>query len=126
MALDDIPNEIHQFIARYLKSVGQLELILFLFDGREKAWSVDDLIREMRTNQSLVEQQLRDLEGPTVQISGEPVRYQFNIGDSYLLELVRKLAEQYRSRRHAIISEIYSQPLATIQSFADAFKIKKD
>jgi hypothetical protein len=126
MVQDDIPKEIREFIARFLRSVGHLELFLFLFDGREKEWSVADLVREMRTNSSLVEQQVKDLNGPIKSYGADVPRFRFDIGDESLLETARKISELYRSRRHAMISEIYTQPTATIQSFADAFKFKKD
>jgi hypothetical protein len=127
MASEEIPTDIRVFIARYLRSVGHLELMLFLFDGRDREWTAIDLAKEMRTNESLVEQQVSALNGPIKKTKIiKPEAFRFEAADKSLLELVAKLSSLYRSHRHAIISEVYSQPLATIQSFADAFKIKKD
>ncbi|MES2854760.1 MAG: hypothetical protein V4692_02800 [Bdellovibrionota bacterium] len=124
MAVDEIPADVRAFISRFIRSVGHLELLLFIFDARERTWSVDDLVREMRTNASLVEQQLKDLSGPIRKVDSQG--FQFDIKSPETMEIVRRVSEHYRTRRHAMISEVYAQPLATIQSFADAFKIKKD
>lgn len=126
MSEDAIPNDVRDLLARYVRSVGHLELLLFLFDGRERRWTIDQLSLEMRTNDTMVKQQLRDLDGPIRKQQEGPPAYQFFYEDLSLMETVRRASELYRSRRHAMINQIYSQPLDTIRSFADAFKFKKD
>jgi hypothetical protein len=42
-----------------------------------------------------------------------------------LEEKTRKLAACFRERRTAVITFIFSRPAEAVQSFADAFKIKK-
>ncbi|HTU80889.1 MAG TPA: hypothetical protein VMF61_02105 [Candidatus Acidoferrales bacterium] len=41
-------------------------------------------------------------------------------------ELVRRLAELYADRRTAVIERIFSEPRDPLQSFADAFRLRKE
>jgi len=126
MAEDAIPKDVRNFLATHIPSVSHLELLLFLFDGRERAWSTEELIRELRSNDQHARQQLSDLSKVIESNSDGKNNYKFDSKNPKTLETVRKIAELYRSRRHAVIHEIYAKPIATIQSFADAFKLKKE
>lgn len=126
MSDDQIPNPIRAFIARYIRTVGHLEILLFVSEGAERAWTVDELSRHMRTNNSLVQQQLRDLQGLVTLSTSNPATYQFSATDPKIKENIEFIRELYRSRQQAMIHAIYDRPLDTIRSFADAFKIKKD
>lgn len=125
MRTEKIPDDIRQFIEKYVRSVGHLELLLFMFDGRERSWSAAELRGEMRTNDNLVAEQIRDLMG-IIQVSEDEIdKFNFII-DEANLKLVRRISELYRTRRHAVIDTIYNRQLSTMQSFADAFKIGRD
>ena len=125
MPTDYITPEILRFIDKYVRTVSHLELLLFMFDGRERSWSPVELRGEMRTNDSLVSEQLKDLLGVIAVTHEEMAKFQFVIENDNL-EIVRQISELYRTRRHAVIDSIYNRPLNAIQGFAEAFKIGKD
>jgi hypothetical protein len=124
MSLEKISPDIFQFLDKYVRSVGHLELLLFMFDGRERSWSASELRGEMRTNDNLVSEQIKDLLGAIEVSQDDMAKFQFVMDDSNL-DVVRKISELYRTRRHAVIDAIYNRPLSAIQGFADAFKIGK-
>lgn len=108
-----IPQDIRQFLEKYIRSVGHLELMLFMFDRRECSWSTSELTGEMRTNDNLVADQVRDLMG-IIQVSSEDVaKFRFVINDENL-EIARRISDLYRTRRHAVIDAIYNRQLSTI------------
>lgn len=122
---DRIPRNIDDFIMRYIRSVGHLEVLLFLMRYPERAWTAEEISLEMRTNVSYAEKQLSDLSGLVVMRDDVPRRYQYDAVDEQH-ELVKKVDELYGSHRHALINAIYSKPIDTIRSFADSFRLKKD
>ena len=46
MSFQSIPKEASRFIAEYITSVAQLELLLLLRTDQERAWTADHLARE--------------------------------------------------------------------------------
>lgn len=122
---EKISRDVERFIDRYIRSVGHLEVILFLMRYPERAWTAEEISREMRTNVSYAEQQLGDLMGLVVLKEEVPRRYLY-AADLEHHALVVQLDELYRSHRHALINSIYAKPADTIRSFADSFKLKRD
>lgn len=120
-----LPDEVRRFIRSYIPTVGHLELLLFLFHGREKRWEIQDLAREMRTNESLVTQQLERLAGPVRTYGTSSPAFQFANENLEFLNLVQRLSETYRSHRYYVIEEIYHTHAGLIKSFVSAFKKRK-
>ena len=55
---------------------------------------------------------------------GDSVRYECTDGTADAM--IALLEELYRERRVAVISEIHSTPISKVQTFADAFRLRKD
>lgn len=122
---DRIPREVDDLLTKYIRSVGHLEVLLFLMRYPERAWTAEEISREMRTNVSYAEQQLADLAGLVEMLDDVPRRYQYSAtGD--LETIVKQVDELYGSHRHALINAIYAKPVDAIRSFADSFRLKKD
>jgi hypothetical protein len=41
-------------------------------------------------------------------------------------QLIDQLADLYQQRRVAVITQIYSRPVKNVQTFADAFRLRKE
>lgn len=126
MSEEQIPSEIQGFLYQYIRSVAHLDMFLFLVEGKDRSWTAEELIKNTRTNESMVQKLLDDLKGVVSCDPNQPDSYRFSPCDQKTIEVVYKLRELYRTRQHAVINAIYSRPLDVIRSFADAFKIKKD
>jgi len=124
MMEDRIPKEVDDLIARYVRSVGHLEVVLFLMRYPERAWTAEEISREMRTNVSYAERQLADLQGIVVLIDEVPRKYQYAPTEN-LNAAVQLMDELYGSHRHLLINSIYAKPADSIRSFADSFRLKK-
>ncbi len=114
-------------IAQQIRSVGHLELFLFLYENREKTWGIGHLSKEMRTNEKLVADQLNDLADAVIREgTNSEILVQFRFNNTEWVKAGEEITELYRTRRHSLINTIYNRPIDTIRSFAEAFKIKKD
>lgn len=119
---DELPADVRKLIDQSIRSVGQLETLLFLFERAEREWSAIELSRELRTNEAYAQHQLQEL-GPFVEKVDDRFRFNAAAVDG---GIIQKLVDLYRERRHAIINYIYAKPPDALRSFADAFRIKKD
>ncbi len=54
------------------------------------------------------------------------VQHSYNVVDAKLDELIGRVATEYQERRVGVISLIYSKPLNKVQTFADAFRLRKE
>ena len=54
------------------------------------------------------------------------IQYSYEVADEQQDELISKIADAYQDRRVVLISLIYSKPLNKVQTFADAFRMRKD
>lgn len=121
---EEFPESIKDFLRRYISSVGHLDILLLLYKDPERKWTVKEVSQELRTNLSLAEDQLKQLNR-----SGLVMEEQGFYQCCRELEIIRKvesLLQFYHLKRQIVIEFIYTQPLDRIRSFADAFKIKKD
>jgi hypothetical protein len=122
---EQIPSDVRHFLNQCVPSVGHLETLIFLYTKNERAWTVLELSREMRTNESLVRKQLEDLHCIISPESGNPDSFQFRESPNGFGPAVQAVVELYKTHKHAIINAIYSRHLDAIRSFSDAFKITK-
>lgn len=125
---ESISPEVRAFIAGQIDSVVQLEMLLLLHADPQQAWSPDDLAKELRIEPHWSAAQLttlaqRGLLG-VVDAAGSTYRYGPNTAE--LAQTVDGLAKAYADRRVTVISLIYSKPVDTLRSFADAFRLRKD
>ena len=119
-------EELQNFIRANLRSVWELELLLLMSRGRARAWSANELNRELRSSIHLVAEILGKLEhaGLVSDVGGGAYRY--NPRTPELGRVVDQLEQDYAARPFAIVRAILAAPNEKIQTLADAFKVKKD
>jgi hypothetical protein len=120
-----IPQEICEFISRYVKSVWALETLLFLRQHVSQSWTVDQLQAELRASRSVVNGVLPQMIADGLVVAGEDERYRFNAAAA-AAETVAELDRLYRERPVSVIREIALAPHRRIQNLADAFRFRKD
>lgn len=125
MANNPIPLEAQQFLAKYIHSIEQLEILCLLFDPPSKPWSEGEVFKHIQSSRNSVATNLRHLHNAHFLIFDEKSGHYF----PETLDLARQASEMiriYRERRVAVIETIYTMPSDPIRQFADAFKIRKD
>jgi hypothetical protein len=124
----DLPDDLRRFIAEHLGSIAQLELLLLLAADAEKSWTADEAAKALYISP---EATLGFLEGMRSQgllqrAADSPVAYRFAPAKPESERLARDLDAYYKERRLTIINLIYASPAQKFQSFADAFRLRKD
>jgi DNA-binding IclR family transcriptional regulator len=121
-----IPEHVLHFVRRYIKSVWTLDVLMLMRRERTRRWTLDLLAQELRGNRPLVQDVLTTLVRAGLLGAEEDGTYRYSPGSSELDETAAELERNYAERPLALIKEIVSAPNEKIQSFADAFRIKKD
>jgi len=120
-----LQDEIKQFITRYIRSLGHLEALLFLYQRRGTEFSIQTIATELRTTPDYAKQQLEEL-------ANLGIILRCKVPDCFLFDstpdlnsILEQLSDDYARHRLAIINLLYSQPIDKIRGFSDAFKINK-
>ena len=124
----DLPEDLRRFIAEHLGSIAQLELLLLLSADAEKKWTADEAAKSLYISSEATLGFLEVMRSQgLIQSTGEsPPSYRFIPAKPESERLARDLASFYKERRLTIINLIYASPVQKLQSFADAFRIRKD
>lgn len=141
--MDELPisKDVQRFIADHIGSVVVLEVLLLLFAHPGRVWSAAKLGAELRVDPGWTERELAELarrgvirkeeesggtgSGGAGTGAGGPARFTYPKGAPTDPTLAA-LAEAYQERRVSIISLIFAKPPEAIQTFANAFNLRKD
>lgn len=122
-----IPRETQTFIRTRISSIHQLEALLWVRDNQDRPLTPAILAREERLESTMAEDLIAGfakagfLSGP----DGEGA-YRYDPAPPELGAQLDKLAEVYRTYRVSVINFVFSMPSGSVQSFADAFRIRKE
>jgi hypothetical protein len=119
-----------RFIHDNINSVEQLEVLLLLRAESRKEWSADEVSRRLFTVPDSAATRLADLHALGLLKQGgedgaEPL-YCYGPDDVAMDETIAKLDRLYRERKDTVIHLIFSRPPDRIQTFSDAFRIRRD
>lgn len=113
------------FVKGAIKSAWPLELLLLMRRQPLAAWSVADLVRELRASTGVAHESLASLIAAGLVATRETGLYTYAPITPALAELVTALTDLYSRKPIAVMNAIFSSPTDKIRSFADAFLFKK-
>lgn len=113
------------FVRESITSAWPLELLLLMQRQPQAAWSVGELVRELRASTGAVHQSLANLIAAGLVSTRETGVYRYAPRTSALSELVSALADLYSRKPITVMNAIFSSPTDKICSFSDAFLFKK-
>jgi DNA-binding MarR family transcriptional regulator len=122
------PTELQQFIDQNVESLAQLEALLLLQNEPSRAWTVEALAKSLYITAETAAALLKDLtaRGFAKVVDGANGHYAYFPANAESRDLVARLAKLYEERRVAVITQIYSKPVNKVQTFADAFRIRRE
>jgi hypothetical protein len=126
--VDDFPVDVRHFIDQNIESLAQLEALLLLRNDPQRSWDAAAMAKALYVPVEMAEALLAEF-GRRQLVKVMPpsdVHYTYNIVDAKLDELIGRVAAEYQERRVGVISLIYSKPLNKVQTFADAFRLRKE
>lgn len=118
-------SDILDFVRSSFRSVWNVELLLFLSRSPSRAWAAEELVREMRSSDIVVNEGLTMLQAAGL-VSPDGSGFRYAPANPQLHGYVTELDTLYRERPLTVIKAIFSQPSDKLQTFADAFRLKKD
>jgi hypothetical protein len=125
--LDDIPDDVKRFISANISSVALLEVLLLMKNSPARQWSADDIGKQLYTSAETAVVQLEGLRSSRLLIvDSDGKLYQFAPHNTVDREMIERLDRLYHERRVTVTNLIYSAPVDTVRTFADAFKFRKD
>ena len=93
----------------------------------ERKWIAVELARQLYLPEEMCNNMLQELERRRFVIRDpDDGAFRYACLDAKVDDLLGRLAILYAERRVAVISEIYSNPVSKVQTFADAFRLRKE
>ena len=119
MIADD--REFVGFVRESIRSVWAMELLLLLSRDETRRWQPAELVRELRANPALVQDNLDIFQRTGLAVTDE-AGWRFAPANDKLRELTERLAQAFRERPVATMTLVtHRDPL---QSLSDAFKLR--
>jgi hypothetical protein len=123
----NVPIEVRQFLAKHIKSLEQLEVLLLVSALPDREWSADAVYKVVLSNPAIVATRLDDfVKAGIFTRSGDPPLYRYAPSSQELQDQIAALSAAYKIVRHKIVELIYRTPSDSMQAFSDAFKFKRD
>ena len=120
-----IPSDVKEFIARYINSVLDMEVLLYLQAVPKRQYSASEIGSTLGIHPQIVRTHLNGLqEKGLLRRFGED-RFQYDPLDPGLRSTINKLAVAYSEQRVAVFSLILTKSNDRIRLFAEAFRIIK-
>jgi hypothetical protein len=121
-----IPDDVERLVTSQIDSVEKLEILLLIHGDRRRPWSADLVASELRRNPMSVGRCLDQLVGSGLLGGSSADGYHFAAREPALGRQVAALAQTYSTRRVAVIQLIASNPMDSVTTFADAFRLRRD
>lgn len=133
--MDQIPEHVRAFLTACIDSVEQLEVLALLHDHPTRPWTAISLSQELRSTETSVARRLETLVSRKViepiSVSAaadraESPTFTYTPVSPAVAATVAEVVNIYRLRPYRVMDLIFSKPVSAMQSFADAFRFKKD
>lgn len=123
MAGELIPDDLREFIQRYIDTVAQLEALLLLQAHPDEGWSVLEVKERLYTSEKETTEVLTRLcEDGLLRCEEGVFLYR---GDDARRGMVDRLAGVYATHLVPVTNMIHAKP-RRVREFADAFKLRKE
>lgn len=123
-----IPRDVQRFISDHLSSVAQLEVLLTMHRDPGTPRTPRDVAESLRIDPGWAASEMQGLRdrGLLVEVDEPDGAYCFSPRSEELETAVDGLAKAFSTHRVSVITMIFSKPSDAVDSFADAFKLRRD
>jgi DNA-binding MarR family transcriptional regulator len=124
----EFPAETEQFIGQHIESLAQLETLLALRRDPDRSWTCAELARQLYVTADVSTGIVTDLErrGFVLRDAANADSIRYRSASAETDQLIDQLDSLYHQRRVAVITQIYSKPVKKVQTFADAFRFRRE
>ncbi|HMJ92357.1 MAG TPA: hypothetical protein VK530_21220 [Candidatus Acidoferrum sp.] len=121
----EIPQDVRRFIAKHIRSLEQLEVLLLVSALPDRDWTVDSVFQVVQTNRAVVQQRLEEFVRDGLMLRQPGDTYRYAPQSESLAHDIIAVGGFYKLSRHKVVEMIYASPPDDIRKFSDAFRIKK-
>lgn len=122
----DISEDVREMIQRHLPTMDHIELLMILRGNRDDSFSLDQLVDQMRKPRELVELCLATLEDAGLAAKLTDSTYRYAAREPNLDRTADSVVKLYNERPVTLVRLLYERPPTAVNTFADAFKLRKD
>jgi hypothetical protein len=128
MVPEDISDVVRRFIDRNIDTVPHLEALVLMWEGSNRAWTLDELARRLYVDVNSVGAILASLvdRGLLSVDAQEPPCFQYEPNWENSALIMNEVAATYRRRVVDVATYIHSRGSHSVREFARAFELKKD
>jgi hypothetical protein len=126
--MSSVPDHIHDFVVTNIDSVAQLEALLLLRSGVGQTWQPGRVAERLYIQPKTAADLLRTLHERELIMLADATApaYKYGPTTAELVRLVEELAVTYAKELIEVTRLIHSKATRSVQSFADAFRLRKD
>ena len=121
-----VPPETAEFVARHLRSLEDLQVLMTCIEARDRWWDAAAVARELGISATSARHTLDHLARGNlldIRITGD-VRYQYNPGTAELNAAALACAAAYRTNPVPLVQMVAGSARRSVRDFADAFRIR--
>lgn len=122
----DISGDARDMIQRHMATMDHVELLMLLRNGREDSFPVSRLAELMRKPEGLVTMALESLAAAGLVAQLTDGTYRYSAREDKLDRTAESVIQLYNERPVTLVRLLYERPPTAVNTFADAFKLRKD
>jgi hypothetical protein len=120
-----LPDDVIVFLNKHITTVWALELLLLMRQNRSRVWTIEALAKELRASSQVIMRVVPSLIAAGI-VAETDDGFGYAPRQSALDDTIERLEGVYKQLPVTIIRHIALAPHREAQSFADAFKFRKD
>jgi hypothetical protein len=121
--VNQIPDDVRQFVFEHVDSVTQLEVLFLLHNHTEREFDAEEVAKELRANIGACAKYLEALTS-TGLLKDSDGSYRYEPDSPELDTVIKHLIDSYKIRPHKVMELIFSNSKKA-RNFADAFNLSK-
>lgn len=122
---EGISPEVTQFLRTYIQSVEQLEVLALLHRDPKREWTVRMVYDVILSNETSLANRLAEFTERGILVSTPSSTYRYDPKTAELHFAVELTLKTYQTHHVRVIETIFGTGPDPVQSFADAFRIRK-
>jgi hypothetical protein len=119
-------DDLREFLRYAIRSVWNIELLLWFKEHPGRDWHSADLVRELRASDLIVSQGVASLQQAGLIVGDDDGACRYAPASPDLDRLVQQLQRVYRERPSVVTRALFSAPSDKLATFSEAFRLKKD
>jgi hypothetical protein len=125
---DVIPEDVKRFLADYIDSIAELEILMFLREHPDQSWLCRTVADQIYSSEEFTADLLVRLsrKGLLTADGMSPASFRYGTSNQEVARLLDQLAEVYAKYLVPVTNLVHKKSRRNLEGFAEAFKFKKE